>query len=243
MGPATVETGSGRRPVVLSWSSGKDSAYALHSLRRGGRYEVVGLLTTVGEAFDRVSIHGVRAELLERQAASVGLPVERVPIPYPCPNEEYERRMASVLERLRSRGVFHVAFGDLFLEDLRAYREERLRSVGMEAIFPLWGRETAALAREMIEAGVRARLSCVDLQQLDRSFAGRSFDPALLRDLPAAVDPCGERGEFHTFVSDAPGFRSPVPVRVGETVERDGAAYADLLPDPGPSHRAAARAV
>ncbi len=222
------------RPVVLSWSTGKDSAYALHVLRREFPVEVVGLLTTVTDAFARVSMHGVREELLERQADAVGLPLYRVRLPYPCPNEVYERAMGAVLAELRGRGIRGVAFGDLFLEEVRAYRENRMRAAGMECLFPLWGRETGPLAREMIDAGVRARLTCVDPRKLDRSFAGRPFDASLLAALPTDVDPCGERGEFHTFVSDGPMFEHAVPVRVGEVVERDGFVFADLLPGPGP---------
>ena len=221
-------------PVVLSWSSGKDSAYALHVLRREHHVEVVGLLTTVTDTFSRVSMHGVREELLERQADAAGLPLYRVRLPYPCPNEVYEREMGTVLADLRGRGIRRVAFGDLFLEEVRAYRESRMREAGMECLFPLWGRETGPLAREMIDAGVRARLACVDPRKLDRSFAGRPFDAPLLAALPANVDPCGERGEFHTFVSDGPMFEHAVPVRVGEVVERDGFVFADLLPGAGP---------
>lgn len=229
----------GRTPVLLSWSSGKDSAYALEVLRSEGRYEVVGLLTTVSEPFDRVSMHGVRVELLARQAEAVGLPLRRVVIPYPCPNETYEQAMRAVLASARAEGIGHVAFGDLFLEDVRAYRLERMHAAGMECLFPLWGRETRALAEEMVASGLRAHLVCIDPRALDRSFAGRSFDRALLDALPPGVDPCGERGEFHTFVTDGPGFRRPVRVRPGEVVERDGFVFADLLADPtapgGPS--------
>lgn len=217
-------------PVLLSWSSGKDSAFALYELRRSKDYEVVGLLTTLTGAFDRVSMHGVRETLLDRQALAVGLPVWKVSLPYPCPNEEYERLMGQALGRARSEGIRHVAFGDLYLEDIRRYREGRLSAVGMECLFPLWHQETPALAREMIAAGLRARICCLDPRQLDRSFAGREFDLALLEALPDRVDPCGERGEFHTFVTDAPGFREPVPVKVGESIERDGFVFTDLEP-------------
>ncbi len=220
----------GSPKAILSWSSGKDSAYALHELRRSGACEVVGLLTTVSAAFDRVSMHGVREELLDRQAEAVGLPLKKVRIPYPCPNRVYEDAMRAALEEARRQGVTHVAFGDLFLEDIRAYREARLAEAGFQPVFPLWGRETAGLAREMVHAGVRARLCCVDPRKLGREFAGRELTAELLAELPAGVDPCGERGEFHTFVSDAPGFRRPVPVTVGETVERDGFVFTDLRP-------------
>lgn len=219
-----------RTPVLLSWSSGKDSAYALHRLRREGGFDVVGLLTTVTGTFARVSMHGVRESLLERQAEAVGLPLWKVRIPYPCPNPTYEGLMAGALGAARARGIRHVAFGDLFLEEIRAYREERMASVGMTCLFPLWGEETRALAERMLAEGIRARLVCVDPRELAPSFAGRAFDAELLRDLPPGVDPCGERGEFHTFVTDAPGFRAPIPVVPGEVVERDGFVFADLRP-------------
>ncbi|HXF50759.1 MAG TPA: ATP-binding protein [Dehalococcoidia bacterium] len=221
---------SSRRPVLLSWSSGKDSAWTLHVLRQDPGVEVVGLLTTVTEAFDRVSMHGVRRDLLEAQAAAAGLPLWAVPIPYPCPNEIYEARMADAMARARREGVTAIAFGDLFLEDVRRYREERLRPLGVEPIFPLWGEPTPRLARAMLDAGVRAIVTCVDPRQAPASLAGRPWDAALLASLPGAADPCGERGEFHTFVWDGPMFVAPVPVAVGEVVERDGFVFADLLP-------------
>jgi uncharacterized protein (TIGR00290 family) len=216
--------------VWLSWSSGKDSALSLHYLRRDPSVEVTGLLTTTTAPFHRVSMHGVREELLDRQAAQVGLPVHRVSLPYPCSNEEYERRMAVAVQAARSDRVEAFAFGDLFLEDIRAYREARLAPTGLQALFPLWGLDTRALAREMIALGIQATVVCLDPRKLDRSFAGRSFDAGFLDDLPASVDPCGERGEFHTFVHRGPMFRSPIPVRAGEVVERDGFVFADLLP-------------
>ncbi len=215
----------------LSWSSGKDSAFALDAARRAGEVEVVGLLSVVSEAFGRVSMHGVREELLEAQAAAVGLPLVKVRIPYPCPNATYERAMAGALERAAAEGVRTVVFGDLFLEDVRAYREERLAPVGFRGVFPLWGRPTAPLARAMVAAGLRARICCLDPRKLPRRFAGRAFDAELLAELPADVDPCGERGEFHTFVSDGPGFSRPVRAKVGETVERDGFVFTDLVPE------------
>ncbi len=216
--------------AVVSWSSGKDSAYALWEVRRSGEHDIVGLLTTVTDSFHRVSIHGVREELLDRQARAVGLPLLKVEIPYPCPNEAYERAMAGALETLRDQGVRRIVFGDLFLEDVRAYRESRLRGTGFEAVFPLWHRPTDALAREMIGGGLEAYVVSLDPRVLPRTFAGRRFDAAFLRDLPSSVDPCGEKGEFHTFVSAGPMFSGPVPVAVGPTVERDGFLFTDLTP-------------
>jgi uncharacterized protein (TIGR00290 family) len=215
--------------TLLAWSSGKDSAYCLHVLRAQD-VEVVGLLTTLNGTHDRVAMHAVRRALLEAQAAAAGLPVTIVPIPSPCPNEVYEAAMAEAMASARARGVEAVAFGDLFLEDIRRYREERLAGSGLVPVFPLWGRPTPALAREMIASGLRARLTCVDPRVLPASFAGRAFDETLLRDLPAGVDPCGENGEFHTFAWAGPMFRAPIPVEVGEVVTRDGFVFADLLP-------------
>jgi uncharacterized protein (TIGR00290 family) len=215
--------------AIMSWSTGKDSAFALHEARRSGELEIVGLLTTVTSAFGRVSMHGVRESLLDRQAEALGLRCWKVPIPSPCPNEVYEREMERVLSQVRELGVRHVVFGDLFLEDLRRYREEKLSAAGMKAVFPLWMRPTAALAREMIAAGLRATLTCVDPRRLDASFVGRTFDEGLLADLPGSVDPCGENGEFHSFAWAGPMFPEPIGVRVGEVVERDGFVFADLL--------------
>ena len=191
----------------------------------------VGLLTTVTEAFGRVSMHGVREELLRAQAEALGLPLTTVRIPYPCPNEVYEREMRQALTAARSAGVRHVVFGDLFLEDIRRYRETQMAKAEMECVFPLWHRPTHELAREMLRAGLRARLVCVDPRVLARSFAGRAFDERFLSDLPPSVDPCGEHGEFHTFVTDSPMFRSPVAVRQGETADRDGFVFTDLNPE------------
>jgi len=218
--------------ALLAWSSGKDSAFTLHVLREQG-VEVTGLLTTINDAFDRVAMHAVRLELLRAQADAVGLPLVEVRIPWPCPNEAYEAAMAQALAAARERGTTAVAFGDLFLEDVRRYREERMSGTGLVPLFPLWGRPTRALAEEMIELGQQAVLTCVDPRALPRAFAGRAFDAALLRELPAEVDPCGERGEFHSFAWDGPAFRRPVPVRVGEVVDRDGFVFADLLPAAG----------
>jgi len=219
-----------RPKALVAWSSGKDSAFALHVLREQGAL-VVGLLTTINEAFERVAMHAVRLELLRAQAEAVGLPLLEVRIPWPCPNEAYEAAMAAALAEAHARGVAAVAFGDLFLEDVRRYREDRMRGSGLEPLFPLWGRPTRALAEEMIALGQKAVLTCVDPRALPRELAGRAFDAALLRELPDGVDPCGERGEFHSFAWDGPAFRHPVPVRVGEVVERDGFVFADLLPE------------
>jgi uncharacterized protein (TIGR00290 family) len=215
---------------LVAWSSGKDSAWALHEVRRAGEVEVVGLLTTLTSTFDRVSMHAVREGLLDAQAAAVGLPCRKVRIPWPCPNEAYEREMATALEAARADGVTEVVFGDLFLEDVRAYREAKLAGTGLAPRFPLWGRDTALLAREVIAGGLRAVLTCVDPRQLPAALAGRAYDAALLTALPAAADPCGERGEFHTFAWDGPMFSQPIAVRPGEVVEREGFVFADLLP-------------
>ncbi len=214
--------------VLVSWSSGKDSAWCLHELRREGRWEVAGLLVTVNERFGRVSMHAVREDLLEAQAERAGLPLWKISLPHPCSNEQYGAAMAGAIRRARDEGMSAVAFGDLFLEDVRRYREERLAGTGIEPIFPLWGRPTAELAREMLAGGLRARLTCVDPRHVPRSFAGRRYDAALLAELPPGVDPCGERGEFHTFVHDGPMFRRPIRVRPGGVVERDGFVFADL---------------
>ena len=217
--------------VLLSWSGGKDSAWALHLLRQQPeQFEVVALLTTINEYFGRVAMHGFRESLLEQQAEAAGLPLWKVPLPWPCSNETYEERMSAACARAVGEGIEAVAFGDLFLEDIRAYREARLAGTGLEALFPCWGLPTDTLAREMIGAGFRAHLTCVDPRHLDESFAGRVFDEELLRELPGSVDPCGERGEFHTFVSAGPVFSRSIEVRPGEVVRRDGFVYADLLP-------------
>ncbi len=218
-----------RPRVLLAWSSGKDSAWSLHVLRRQGEVEVVGLLTTLNERHDRVAMHAVRRELLEAQARAAGLPLFVVPIPHPCPNEVYEQAMAAALERARAEAIGGVAFGDLFLEDVRRYRERQMEGTGLALHFPLWGRPTRALAEEMLRAGLRATLTCVDPRALPASFAGRAFDRSLLDDLPAGADPCGENGEFHTFAWDGPMFAHPVPVRSGEVVHREGFVFADLL--------------
>ncbi len=215
--------------TLLAWSSGKDSAYSLHVLREQG-VEVVGLLTTLNETHDRVAMHAVRRSLLLAQADAAGLPVTIVPIPSPCPNEVYETAMAGAMAAARAAGVEAVAFGDLFLEDIRRYREERLAGTGLRPLFPLWGRPTRALAEEMIASGLEARLTCVDPRVLPAAFAGRAFDRRLLAELPAHVDPCGENGEFHSFAWAGPMFRTPIAIAAGAVVERDGFVFADLLP-------------
>lgn len=216
--------------TLLSWSSGKDAAWALHLLRQRTDVNVVGLVTTINAAFDRVAMHGVRRALVEAQAEAVGLPLYLLPIPYPCPNETYEAVMGAFVARQVAEGVQAMAFGDLFLEDIRRYREARLAGTGLEPIFPVWGIETGRLAREMIAAGLVAHIACLDPRKLPVHLAGRRFDSALLDALPAGVDPCAENGEFHTFACAGPMFRRPVPVTVGETVIRDGFVYCDLLP-------------
>lgn len=216
--------------ILLSWSSGKDSAWALHVLRQTSPLPVGALLTTFNDAVDRVAMHAVRRELVEAQAAAAGLPFWRVPIPSPCPNEIYEERMREATARAAAAGFTHVAFGDLFLEDVRRYREERLAGSGLTPLFPLWGRPTDTLAREMLDGGLSAILTCVNPAVLDARFVGRRYDAALLADLPAHIDPCGERGEFHTFCCAGPMFSAPIDVETGVIVERDGYAFADVVP-------------
>lgn len=215
--------------LALAWSGGKDSSLALHALRDAGR-EPDALLTTVTEGVERISIHGVRRELLHAQAAALGIPLVEVRIPLPCPNEVYEARMEEALAAPPLDAATEVAFGDLFLEDVRAYREERLAPSGRRALFPVWGRDTAELARAFVAQGFEAIVATVDPRVLDASFAGRAYDAELLDDLPPTVDPCGENGEFHTFVHAGPIFAAPIAVRTGELVERDGFAYRDILP-------------
>jgi uncharacterized protein (TIGR00290 family) len=214
--------------VLLSWSSGKDSAWTLHLLRRDPSIELCGLLTTLNSEFDRVAMHGTRRSVLEAQAAAAELPLWIVPLPWPCSNETYEQRMAEVCRRAVAERIDAVAFGDLFLEDVRAYRERQLAPTGLEPLFPLWRIPTDELARAMISAGLRARLSCVDTKQLPAAFAGREFDASLLSDLPPQADPCGERGEFHTCVYEGPMFTAPLPLESGEIVARDGFVFADF---------------
>jgi uncharacterized protein (TIGR00290 family) len=222
----------GAPKAVVAWSSGKDAAFALDAVRRSGELDVVGLLTTVTSAFGRVSMHGVRREVLFAQARSLALPLHEVEIPYSCPNEVYEAAMGRSLEALRARGVERIVFGDLFLEDVRRYRESRLAGTGIAPVFPLWGRPTRALAEEMVDRGMVTHIVCLDPRVMPRRLAGRRFDRELLGELPEGVDPCGERGEFHTCVTDGPGFARPIRVRPGEVVERDGFVFADLVPEP-----------
>jgi uncharacterized protein (TIGR00290 family) len=216
--------------TLVSWSSGKDSAWLVHRLRQTAGVELGGLLTTVNAAAGRVAMHAVRVELLQAQAAALELPLTIVHIPSPCPNDVYERAMADAVAAAVDDGFTHVAFGDLFLEEIRKYREDRLAGTGLTPLFPLFGSDTAALAHTMIDEGLRARLTCIDPRVLDRQFAGREFDAALVADLPAAVDHCGERGEFHTFVYDGPMFARPIAIEAGEVVDRDGFVFADLVP-------------
>ena len=216
--------------TLLSWSTGKDSAWSLYALRQRPDVDVVGLVTTVNAAFDRVAMHGVRLSLLEAQANAAGLPLHVLPIPYPCPNAEYERIMGAFVAEQAAAGVEAMAFGDLFLEDIRHYRETKLAGTGIAPLFPLWGIETARLAREMIAGGLEAYVTCVDPKKLPASFAGRRFDAALLGELPAGVDPCAENGEFHTFCCAGPMFDQPIAVEVGDVVTRDGFVFCDVIP-------------
>lgn len=224
------------RRVVLSWSSGKDSAWTLHVLRKDPGVEVVGLLTTVNTTHERVAMHSTRLTIVQAQARAVGLPLHIIPLPWPCSNEVYERAMREAIEDELSRGATHIAFGDLFLEDIRAYRIKQLEGSGLEPLFPIWHEPTEPLARRMIDAGVEAVLTCVDPKKLSGLLAGRRFDHALLNELPQGIDPCGENGEFHTCVLAGPMFREPLRAAVGEIVDRDGFYFADLLPDPSMVH-------
>jgi uncharacterized protein (TIGR00290 family) len=218
--------------VALSWSSGKDSAWSLHLLRQDPNIEIVALFTTLNQQFDRVAMHAVRRELLELQAKSVGLPLWTVPLPWPCSNEEYEVRMTALCERATGEAVQAIVFGDLFLADVPAYREKQLAGTGLQPLFPVWQIPTAELARTMIASGLRAKITCVDPKVLPKEFAGRDFDSQFLADLPPTADPCGENGEFHSFVYDGPGFRRPINITVGEIVERDGFVFADIARSP-----------
>jgi uncharacterized protein (TIGR00290 family) len=222
-------------PILFCWSGGKDSAMALHTLHQQKQFRVVALLTTVTEGYDRIAMHGVRRELLKRQADSLRLPLHEVFIPPQCVNPVYEARMEEALRLFYHQGVRKVAFGDIFLEDLRTYREKNLARIGMTAFFPIWKRDTRELIRHFHEQHFRAVAACIDTKVLDSSFAGRELDESFFRDLPPNADPCGENGEFHTFVFDGPIFQSPIPIRTGEIVNRDGFVFCDLLPLPGGS--------
>ena len=215
--------------ILLSWSSGKDSAWALHVLRQSREYEVAGLLTTFNQAANRVAMHAVRRELLEAQAEAAGIPLWPVELPWPCSNADYEAAMRAACSKAVAQRIEAVAFGDLFLEDVRAYREQQMRDTGLQPLFPIWGLPTGELARRMIAAGLKAKLTCIDPKVLDASFAGREFDERLLEELPAGVDPCGERGEFHSFAYAGPMFQHPLGVAAGEVVTRDGFVFADLI--------------
>jgi uncharacterized protein (TIGR00290 family) len=220
----------GSQRAWLSWSSGKDSAWTLHEVRRNGSLEIAALLTTITEPFERVSMHGVQVSLLEAQAASVGLPLVKVPIPFRCSNEQYAARMKAAMERALSEGISAMIFGDLYLEDVRRYREENLHPLGMQALFPLWGMETKQLAERMIDAGLHAIVTCLDPRKVARELAGRPYDRNFLAALPPGVDPCAERGEFHTVAIAGPMFSHSIPVAIGETVERDGFVFTDVTP-------------
>jgi uncharacterized protein (TIGR00290 family) len=227
---------SAKPKAWLSWSTGKDSAWALQVVRERGEFEIAALLTTVNSEFQRVAMHAVRESLLDAQAAAAGVSLVKVPIPSPCPNEVYERAMGEAMRQAKVEGVTHVIFGDLFLEDIRKYREENLAMCGMAPVFPLWLRDTRELAGEMVDGGLHARLTCVDPNKLSAAFAGRSFDREFLPALPEGVDPCGENGEFHTFVYAGPMFSKPLDVTLGEIVEREGFVFADLLLHSAISH-------
>lgn len=218
-----------KKKLLVSWSSGKDSAWTLHVLRQAGEYEIVGLLTTINSEFDRVAMHGVRRELLEAQAEAAGLPLWIVPLPWPCSNAEYENAMGVACAKAINAGVEAVAFGDLFLEDVRRYREERMKKAGLEPIFPLWKLDTRQLVLAMCAAGLRSRIVCLDPKKLPAAFAGRDIDLKLMEDFPPSIDPCGENGEFHTFAYDGPMFARSIAIESGETLIRDGFVFTDLM--------------
>lgn len=219
--------------ILLSWSSGKDSAWTLHVLRQRNEVEIAGLLTTINTHFDRVAMHGTRHVLVQMQARAAGLPLWEVPLPWPCANEVYEQAMSAACVSAIQQGISAIAFGDLFLEDVRRYREDRLRGTGFEPMFPLWGRNTRELVEEMLDGGLRARIACIDPSKMSGEFVGHDLDRDLLNRLPAGVDPCGENGEFHTFAHAGPMFSEPISIKDGECVTRDGFLYADVLPTQG----------
>ncbi len=236
-GGATASV-AGRPKAWLAWSSGKDSAWALHLARCAGQFEITALLTTVNSTYERVAMHAVRESLLEMQAESAGLPLVKVPIPSPCSNEVYERAMGEAMARARAEGVYHVIFGDLFLADIRAYREKHLSACGMTPVFPVWRSDTRKLAEEMLAGGLSAYITCIDPRKLSPLFAGRRYDAELVASLPPEVDPCGENGEFHTFACAGPMFGRPIAVAPGEIVHREGFIFADLLPANGAAAKA-----
>jgi len=217
-----------KKRALVSWSSGKDAAWALHIMRQRGEYEIAGLLTTMNAAFDRVAMHGTRREVVEAQAMAMGLPLKTIPLPWPCSNEQYEAAMRSACAQAVAEGIEAIAFGDLFLEDVRAYREEKLKGTGLEPVFPLWRLPTDALAREMLAAGLRARIVCLDPTKLPREFAGHDLDESVLDAMPEGCDPCAERGEFHTVAYAGPMFRQAIALKNGDVVERDGFVFADV---------------
>lgn len=217
-----------KKKALVSWSNGKDAAWALHVMRQRDEYEIAGLLTTMNETFDRAAMHSTRREVLEAQAEATGLPLRTVPLPWPCSNEQYEAAMREACAQAVAEGIEVIAFGDLFLEDVRAYREEKLKGTGLEPVFPLWGLPTVALAREMLASGLRARIVCVDPAKLPREFAGRDWDEPVLDAMPEGCDPCAERGEFHTVAYAGPMFRQPIALVNGEVLERDGFVFADV---------------
>ena len=218
------------RKALLSWSSGKDSAWVLHKLQQNPKIDLVGLFCTVNKVFDRIAMHGVRIELLQKQAKSIGLPLEIIEIPHPCNNVEYEKIMNQFVEKAKSHNIDYFAFGDLFLEDVRKYREEKLKGSGIQPIFPIWGIPTDTLSREMIRGGLRTVITCINPKQMQTEFVGREFDESFLDSLPKTVDPCGENGEFHSFVFDGPMFKEPIEILVGDIVHRDDFVFADVLP-------------
>lgn len=219
-----------RRKTLLSWSSGKDSAWTLHVLRQEPHIDVAGLFCTVNKEFNRVAMHAVRVELLQQQAKSAGLPLHMIQIPYPCSNAEYDDAMTSFIDGAKTENIECFAFGDLFLEDVRRYREDRLKETGITPIFPIWGIPTKELSRKMVASGLKAVITCIDPKRLAREFAGREYNESFLDDIPAGVDPCGEYGEFHSFAFDGPMFQNPIEISLGETVHRDGFIFTDLLP-------------
>ena len=219
-----------KKKVLMSWSSGKDSAWALYKLQQDPTVEIIGLFSTVNSEFDRVAMHGVRVELLKRQAESIGLPIELIEIPYPCSNEEYEKVMSAFVEQAKAKDIECFAFGDLYLEDIRQYRVDKLQNTGIDPIFPVWGIPTETLSKDMIASGLRTIITCIDPRKISKEFAGREYSKDFISDLPDGVDPCGENGEFHSFVFDGPMFSKSIDIKVGEVVQRDGFIFADVRP-------------